>query len=236
MSDLEASKARAKIQEALLRLYLRLNGFFYTGFIAHSPYDGRVRTEIDALAVRFPEHAEPERVVIDDPSLELSNHDIEFLICEVKSRGQALQFNPALHESSEAAASILRRLGCFSPEEVQSLVPAVQQALIPQREPKRIIRFVHSPEILEARRFRIRGLLFSPERESVRSNQPWYVGADMVFPFISSCLSPEVPRATCAVNYGAGQWAELTPLVEYFKKKPVSELGSMEKIYQALGC
>jgi hypothetical protein len=56
-------KPRNYTQEDLLKLYLRLNRFFITGFIIHSPDLGKNRTEIDALAIRLQHNAEPERVV-----------------------------------------------------------------------------------------------------------------------------------------------------------------------------
>lgn len=47
---------RSDIQETLVSLYLRLNGYFVSGFIVHAVYG--VETELDVLAVRFPRHEE----------------------------------------------------------------------------------------------------------------------------------------------------------------------------------
>ena len=49
------------LQELLAALYLRLNGYFPSGFIAHASVGNL--TEIDILAVRFPDHRELEREV-----------------------------------------------------------------------------------------------------------------------------------------------------------------------------
>ena len=76
-----------------MSLYLRLNGFFVTGFIVHSPLHGQNRVELDALALRLPYNCEPERQIGPDPVLELSEKYTDLAICEVKSKGQQLQFN-----------------------------------------------------------------------------------------------------------------------------------------------
>ena len=52
---------RSDFEELLAALYLRVNGYFASGFIAHAPVGNL--TEIDVLAVRFPKHQEPEREI-----------------------------------------------------------------------------------------------------------------------------------------------------------------------------
>jgi hypothetical protein len=54
---------KADAQEAVVALYLRLNGYFTTGFIVQSSTPGRVTTELDVLAVRLPHNAEPDRMI-----------------------------------------------------------------------------------------------------------------------------------------------------------------------------
>src|SRR5947208_601368 len=79
---------RSRLQESLLHLYLRLNGFFVTGFIVHSPVRGNLRTEIDALAIRMGYHAEPERLIVPSSYfLGPAEGKIDLLICEVKGQG-----------------------------------------------------------------------------------------------------------------------------------------------------
>ena len=53
--------AKSSVQEDLVALYLRLNRFFVTRFIVHSPVYDENRTEIDGLALRLPFNSEPER-------------------------------------------------------------------------------------------------------------------------------------------------------------------------------
>lgn len=72
---------RSDVQENLFSLYLRLNGYFVSGFIVHATVG--TKTELDALAVRFPHHREPDREIGPDPVLETSGAVLDFLICEV---------------------------------------------------------------------------------------------------------------------------------------------------------
>lgn len=106
-----ADHSKSRIQEQLATLYLRLNGFFVSGFIVHSSTHGFNQTELDALALRLPYSSEPEREIGPDPRLDLSTKYTELLLCEVKSRGQPLQFNAALRSKPDAIASVLRWAG-----------------------------------------------------------------------------------------------------------------------------
>jgi hypothetical protein len=66
----DGAKKRSDVQEALLQLYPRLNGYFTTGFVVQSPDWGRNKAQIDALAVRLPLNREPERLLGSSPFLE----------------------------------------------------------------------------------------------------------------------------------------------------------------------
>src|ERR1039458_9289476 len=76
---------KADVQEAMVTLYLRLNGYFTTGFIVHSPTPARVMTQLDILAVRLPHNAEPDRLIECAPALDTWKNGIDFIIGEVKS-------------------------------------------------------------------------------------------------------------------------------------------------------
>jgi hypothetical protein len=125
---------KGQVQEAVVTLYLRLNGYC---FIVHSPIHGRNRTEVDIIAVRFPHNAEPVRGVGTDRELGTSNDAVDFVIGEVKSRGQQLRFNEGLRSSRDAVDSILQWCGYFTPAErprsravlrsksIRRLIPAI---------------------------------------------------------------------------------------------------------------
>ena len=198
------------LQEQLLRLYLRLNGFFTSGFIVHSAEGGKNKTEVDTIAVRFPHNREPEREVECDKWLDLSGEHIELALCEVKTR--EVRFNDAFYSDIEAIRAVLRWAGMFTEDQLRTVTPQVQTILRPELVPTPVIRRVGP-----FRGVVVRTLLFCPGRRQPRRNQSWFVGSDHVFPFITDCLSPASIRTTCSTNYGAGQWAEHSDLVGFFK-------------------
>lgn len=223
------TKKRGQAQENLLSLYLRLNGYFVTGFIAHSPDWGKNRTEIDALALRHPYNSEPERVIQPSPYLNVSAEYVDLLICEVKSKGQPLQFNNTLRESPLALESVLRWAGLYLESEVSDLAIQIQSLLIPSNMPKQGISFVIAP-----RNTRIRPILCSPERWEKRDNQAWFISGSEIFNFLSACLSPKTRRQSCSTRYDFKTWGEVyEPIVKYFKDK--KENGTMQELYQYLG-
>lgn len=213
---------KSDLQEQLLRLYLRLNGFFASGFIVHSPNSTRNKTEIDTLAVRFPHSCEPERNRTADETLDLSQRRIELAICEAKTKPR---FNEALYSDPAAIITMLRWVGMFAEPELHDLVPKVQAILVPEKHPAPNIRRLVANENVV-----IRSLLFCPELPEPRVNQSWFVGAGAIFPFIFSCLSPAFEPPTCGRRYGAAQWGELSDLVEFFKRWPQNTPPSYEDL------
>ncbi|MEK6550160.1 MAG: hypothetical protein AABZ50_00790 [Pseudomonadota bacterium] len=223
------TKWKSRAQEELLALYLRLNGFFVTGFIVHSPIHGQNATEVDLLAVRFPYNKEPERQVDPDVVLETSDQVIDLAICEVKSRGQQLQFNQALLASPDRVACVLRWAGIYNEGEIQGLASQVQAALSPSNPPKPIIPSVSGP-----RQTRVRGLLCSPERDTRRNNQAWFLQGSAILSYISRCLCPPVPRSTCATTYDFGSWGQYEGIVRYIKDRGPNNHGTVGELYAHL--
>ena len=111
------------VPEALTTLYLRLNGFFTSGLVLHSPKRGRVRSHIDCLAVRHPFHDQSEREVDPDPFLELGETP-ELLLCEVKSSVHSLSFNQPLRTDPTTIDAFLRWSGLIRPDRVKEAVDA----------------------------------------------------------------------------------------------------------------
>ena len=226
-------KPRSYVQEDLLKLYLRLNGFFITGFIVHSPDFGKNRTEIDALAIRLPYNTEPERVLEPSPYLEPSLDLVDFLICEVKSKGQKLRFKDSFCKSLSAIESVLRWAGLFREEEVLALAPRVQKILRHTDPPEQNIPMIPGP-----RNTRIRAVLCSPERWSKRNNQAWFICGQEIFSYLWKCFCPDEPRGTCSIIYDFTSWGKsYERLVRYFKdrKRKKQSQGSIKELYQHLG-
>jgi len=205
---------KAEVQEALVTLYLRLNGYFTSGFIVHSPIPGRNQGEVDTLAVRFPGNAEPERGVGVAAELRPSTTLIDVVLGEVKSRGQQLRFNESLRTSPEAISTVLRWVGTFTESQVSEVGHALRQAL-----DARATGTADPPGIEGPGGVRVRCLLFSPERDARRTNQPWFLPGPPLLAHIWKCLRPETPRSTCSTTYDFGLWGrDLGPLVRCFKK------------------
>jgi hypothetical protein len=217
---------KSDLQEQLLRLYLRLNGFFTSGFIVHSHESMKNKTEIDTVAVRFPNSCEPERQVGPDPWLELSNRYIELAICEAKTK---VRFNRALYSGTGQIEALLRWAGMFNLAEVIQLAPQVRAILVPESKPSPIIRRTEPYNGLV-----IRSLLFCPELDCPAKNQSWFVGSEAIFPFIFRCLSPRFEPPTFGRRYGAGQWAEHAELVDFFKTWPNDEPPTYKDLEKAI--
>jgi len=215
---------KGDVQEALVTLYLRLNGYFTTGFIAQSATAGRVTTELDVLAVRLPYNAEPERIIGGAEELNRWDGGLDFIIGEVKSRGQSLQFNDQAR-TELAVSKFLQWWGHLSAEEVAAKTPAVQAILQP------LPGATAAPTVDCPRDARVRAILFSPERPSRRPGQAWFIPGPPIFRYIWQCLHPVVPRETCATDYGPGQWGvALAPIVGYFKDAARTEPGTLEDL------
>lgn len=218
-------KERADVQESLLLLYLRLNGYFVSSFIVHSPNWGKNITQIDALAVRHEFNREPYRVV--RPSCFLKPKGTDLLVCEVKSRGQPLQFNPSFRENDAAIRTVLGWAGLFDQDETGPIASNLRPLLQPSTPAS-----VAENGVVGPRESRIRGLLCSPERRSCRQNQPWFLSEYEIFSHIASCLNPEAKRPTCSTQYDINLWgSSLSSHVRYFKSLRPGDRGSLSGLY-----
>ena len=225
-----ATRDQSKIQEDLVSLYLRLNGFFVSPFLVHSSVHGRNKTELDALALRLPFNSEPERQIGPDPLLDLSSNFIELLLCEVKSNGQQLRFNEALTEDPGAIATAIRWSGLF--DESETTYVSNELALAFKKTPGELDR----PVTVEGPRgTRVRAMIFSPERSTRRTNQLWFVHGQQLMNYIWKCLAPLVPRSSCATTYDLQLWGRHEPIVRYFKQVGSNGPGTIKALYEFTG-
>jgi hypothetical protein len=222
-------KDRSGLQEDLVALYLRLNGFFVSQFIVHSPVHGRNLTQIDALAVRLPFSSEFEREIGTHSLLGLTSKYTDLVLCEVKSNGQQLRFNDALTENPSTVGTVLRWSGLFKDSEIKTLSSQVTKQLRlknPSHE--------NPPTVPGPRGTRIRALLFSPERINRQpKNEPWYIEGSEVMDYVWQCLCPKIPRQSCATTYDLQVWGRYESIVRYFKEARCAEQdsGSMKDLY-----
>lgn len=199
------------IQENLAMLYLRLNGYFVSGFIIHAPGNS-VKTQLDVLAVRFPYNSEPEREILPSPYLQTSSDRTDFLICEVKSGKSEPHFNDALCNDDAAIRSMLRWMGNFTEEEIDGLVAPVMQLLSASSQESGAFRTALGP-----RQQQVRAVLFAPDKPNPLPTEPMYVSGEELIGYIWACLCPEKPRSECATRYDFGLWSEFEPIVRVFK-------------------
>ncbi len=222
---------KSDLQENLFSLYLRLNGYFVTGFIVHAANGNK--TELDALAVRFPHHREPEREI--DPSLVLDTSDLflDFLVCEVKKGSQGVNFNAAFRESAEAIATVLSRFGAFTDEEISSLVPVIKDVL----RPEKIRKSQKYPTIYVPRiNSRLRFVLVAADKKRDDHNQRPYIYGDDMISYVWQCFRPEAKRQHCGIRYDFDQWGEqYRKLVRYFKDESRGKPGDIESLYDYFG-
>jgi len=219
---------KSDLQEALATLYLRLNGYFVSGFIAHAPTGNR--TEIDVLAVRFPKQREPEREIGLCEVLDPSCTKIEFVVGEVKGGARHPQFNANFRERPEAVKSVLNRFGAMDEHEVEEIPPKIVDLLEPQavRRSKSFPRIEVSAGVLKF-------LLFAPEQTRKENSGPLIYGNDMI-QYIWECMRPEEHRVDCATNYNRTLWGyQFNPIVAYFKDPERSNAGSFAELCDYVG-
>ena len=219
---------KSDLQEVLAALYLRLNGYLASGYIAHARVGNL--TEIDILAVRFPGHKEPEREVSPCRHLRPPPDRVDFVVAEVKGGKRNANFNPKFRERPEAIRKVLSRLGAFSEQEIEVWIPKITAALRPQSLAK-MSDFPSFP--VTGLPGLLRFVLFSPDqtRGSSRHQRPVIFGDDMLT-FIWTCLRPEVPRPECATDYLVELWGhQFNDLIAYFKDPSRRSPGMVDDLY-----
>ncbi len=225
----EGEWRRPAVNEALAVLYLRLNGYFTTGLVLHSSESGRNETEIDVLAIRHPNHAQLDRVVVSAPFLGLETGLIDLLICEVKSVPAKVAFNPRLC-NPKVLQRVLEWAGVLPKEEVQrvaaELIPILQAGLGASG--------AHAG--VSAPHLRVRGLLCCPPASDGDLPTGWCLRGSEIMRYVTECFSPDVARDTCSTRYNFVQWGrQLSPIVQYFKSLEDPARASVAGLHQALG-
>ena len=228
---------RSDVQETLVSLYLRLNGYFVSGFIVHAPH--RTRTEMDALAVRFPNHQEPEREVQSCEHLAIPANHIDFIVGEVKGGGSAVNFNSRFRENPAAIRTVLRRFGAFNETEITDVVSRVSDVLVPANL-KRAPAF---PELnlavfqSDCGVAKLRFVPFAPEQSRPDAHARPYVFGDDMMTFVWRCFRPEQQRPMCDDHYNYELWGpQFTSMVDYFKQPTRHTAGTVADLYQEYGC
>ncbi len=205
------------IQEDLVKLFLRLNGYFTTGLVIHSPSYGNNKTELDTLAIRLPYHSQSDRVVECSEYLQIPSGTIDIIIGEVKSGTESIQFNSALRDDKISIEKLLNWLGAFDRDEINSVIDDLQGAMATE--------VINNPENFKclniqskSGNYSIRPIIFSVDRQHPRKNQSRFVYGQLMLDFIWHCLRPTEIRPTCSTIYDLNMWGHsILPLIQYFK-------------------
>ncbi|EPP5737386.1 hypothetical protein ACUT7J_001879 [Vibrio cholerae] len=220
-------KEKSNLQEKIVRLYLRLNGFITDGFIAHSDIHGDNLAETDVIGVRFPFHTESEREVGVCEKLQIQDGHIHVFVGEVKSHGQALQFNDAIRSNIEVTKKVFKRIGIIPAEQVdcqaESIHGLFQHQNFTNSTPSRLS--------IDGTNYVVSAIMFKPETNNQNRTQSYFVTGTDIFSYIWSCFRPTQRRCGCATTYDYSAWGEYEELVNYFKDPSRETHGDMRDLY-----
>jgi len=220
---------KSDVDELVVDLYLRLNGYFTTGLIIHSSEWGQARTEIDRLAIRHEYHSQDERQIGSSTFLELQSRKTELIFCEVKNDLAVLNFNNALLKNDESIIAALKWIGLFRLEEIDQLSSQIMDLLNRANARDDTTRLG-----VEFNNIVIRSLLCCPSEAAI--DDGWILDGNEVFGYINQCFNPEVKRDSCSTRYNFNQWGcQFSQIVRYFKELS-GNCPSAIGLYGYMGC
>jgi hypothetical protein len=228
------------VQESLVNLYLRLNGYFTSGHIVHATPDNlaaRERTEIDVFALRLPYSREPETGNSPSEYLDVKNGILDVIIGEVKSGKRPIQFNPGIRDT-ENMASVLRRAGFTNNDKaLYKIARTLTEQMIPQpvNQPDARIEITLDPSEDIRYPTRIRPILFHLGYKRPNKTQAWFVGYQEIMNFTWQCLRKEFQPDSCQREYDYGLWGPVVEsIVDYFKNESRTEPGTPKELVNTL--
>jgi hypothetical protein len=219
---------KSNLQEKLVSLYLRLNGYTTTGLILHSHEDGQVDGEIDIIGVRLPFHNQEDRIIQCSETLEIPEKKIDIIIGEVKGGKAALQFNESLRTNQDRVRKLIKWIGIAEDSDVDK----ISVDLTVKIQNKNVQKPESFPEILHEN-YCLRPILFAPDRTNQRENQIKFINGNELITFCWNCFRPENRRESCETNYRAiSNWGQsFEKLVGYFKNPDKDNSGNIRDLY-----
>jgi hypothetical protein len=228
------------IQESLVNLYLRLNGYFTSGHIVHAKPDNlaiREKTEIDVFALRLPYSREPETGNFPSEYLHVENGILDVIVGEVKSGRQPIQFNPGIRDTGNMV-SALRRVGFTANDKALCKIASeLTNQMIPQpvNHPDIRIEITLKPSADILYPTRIRPVLFHLGRREPTKNQAWFVGYQQIMNFTWRCLRKEFQPDSCQREYDYGLWGPvIESIVDYIKNDKRTQPRTPEELIRDL--
>lgn len=227
------NREKSIIQENLATLYLRLNGYFTTGFIIHSEGNS-IDAELDIVAIRFPKHKQDYTGHNSSEYLEVPPY-IDIIIAEVKSKGVKLQFNDSLRQQStlEPWKKMLEWIGLLTDDQIISVAEELNILVQPMVNSQR--KYLRSTEIIKTEfgDLTVRPVIFCPERVR-KNNCDKFIDWTEVNDFVWKCLCPLETRDSCGTRYDFTSWGiGLFDIVKVFKdrQKTQDKFKTMTELY-----
>ena len=216
------------VDEALAVLYLRLNGYFTSGLIIHSPQHGQATTDVDCVAIRMPNHKQTERVVGDAPFLAIKPGLIDLIICEVKSDASNVAFNNPLKTNRQAVEALLEWCGVHSDGGIASVAERVLPLFADDAKIEQVVSGIVDEGV------RVRGLLCCPTSAPGNCTR-WLLDGVEILRYAEECFNPAEPRETCSVRYNFQQWSyPLSRIVTWLKDKKRQTPTTVDELYKHL--
>jgi hypothetical protein len=229
MTTTSITLKRNELEESLVALFLRLNGYFTSGFIVHSDRKSNIRAEVDILATRFPLNREPEREV--QPCLDLlaPTDRIDFIIGEVKNKKEAPIFNDSMFELDNIKYQ-LRWLGRFTDPEIDVIAGELLDQLIHKTDGFPVVSLPRpTADKSQQLHCQVRLILFDLHPEHVAD--PRCVSGKAVMEHIWTCLRSDIKPVECARIYNYDAYGPLySPIVRYFKDKRRKQAGTVKEL------
>jgi len=230
------SKEKSNVQENLVKLYLRLNGYFTTGCIIHSS-ENKINSEIDNISIRFPKHNQNDTEHNSSEYLSVSKN-IDIIISEVKSKGVKLQFNKSLYEKNcnQNWSKLLSWIGIFNISQIDKISAEIIELIKPTQNSN--LKDFRSIENIKTDfgLVNLRTVLFSPEKISQNSSDK-IINWTEINNFIWLCLCPKEERINCGTKYDLTAWgSEFDYIVKVYKsrQKEQNELKNIDELYSEI--
>jgi hypothetical protein len=229
--------SKSRLQEKLVALYLRLNGYFTTGLIIHSAQDNNIDGEIDIIGVRFCNHRQEDRLIECSEYLCIpKDSKIDIIIGEVKGQDEQLQFNPSIRENADRRYKLLTWLGFLEDRDIEKINEElrlrIQTKVINSSEKFERFDYPYEKGIIS-----IRPMIFAPDKPAPRNNQVKFISGQQMIDFCWECFRPENRRESSETNYWSldGWGEQFEHIVRYFKQRAKTEQGTIKDLYEVFG-
>lgn len=207
-----------KHYENLVKLYLRLKGYLVSNLIIHSDVQGDLKSELDIIGVRFPNHMQDYRFVNVEDKLQSSDSRIEIIIADVKNYKNVtnLEFNKGLRQNRESITQLINWLGVF--KTVDDKTVEKFEYYLNLHRIKNWDGFAEFQEDLEIGKFNFKFTFFAPSLPEWDGKNLKYIHGEEIIDFIWECLNDLNRLKTCSRLYDFTGWDGYLDYVLFFKR------------------